>query len=349
MITKTMLARLIIILLFLTPILTLAQSKNIALARSLRSGMRGEDVKSLQRFLAEYPDVYPEASITGFFGPKTEVAVKKWQKKNGLEAVGIVGPKTIAKIKEIRSKSASETPKAADIANGTNTAPAPPETAAQPDTTPPTTTLTLKAAAPAKIYIQTNPSEEVMAVYEYGLNINYGSTQEVSSQYFSSPTGTYIENLTPSTRYQVRAKVTDKSQNIGYSQNYTFTTPSLDQAPVLSTGPSISPSDMKPATSVAVSWETNIPCTGTLYYGGSAAFGNAVSSGYETNHNVVITGLGAGAVYVGQITCATKDKTLTGDNFIFTATSSASSTINTPPLANIFDIFNNILNLLLRR
>ncbi|MEK7209486.1 MAG: peptidoglycan-binding domain-containing protein, partial [Patescibacteria group bacterium] len=79
--------------------------------RSLSLGMRGNDVRSLQEFLARDPQIYPERSVTGFFGPRTREAVKKWQQKNGLEAIGIVGPKTIAKIKESnQAKTSAPTP-----------------------------------------------------------------------------------------------------------------------------------------------------------------------------------------------------------------------------------------------
>jgi hypothetical protein len=52
----------------------------------LKIGSRGKEVKELQEFL--------EIKADGDFGPKTEVAVKQWQKENGLVADGIVGPKT---------------------------------------------------------------------------------------------------------------------------------------------------------------------------------------------------------------------------------------------------------------
>ena len=71
------------------------------LTRSLTRGTSGDDVRKLQEFLATDKEVYPDGLITGFFGPLTEVAVKKWQKKHGIEALGIVGPQTRAKLQDI--------------------------------------------------------------------------------------------------------------------------------------------------------------------------------------------------------------------------------------------------------
>lgn len=71
---------------------------------SLGKGSRGNDVKLLQQFLKIY-GVYPEGMVTGYFGPLTEAAVKKFQEKEGIDSIGIAGPKTRAKIKEISQKS----------------------------------------------------------------------------------------------------------------------------------------------------------------------------------------------------------------------------------------------------
>lgn len=54
----------------------------------LKKGSRGPAVVTLQEFL--------KITADGDFGPKTESAVKSYQKKNGLVADGIVGPKTWA-------------------------------------------------------------------------------------------------------------------------------------------------------------------------------------------------------------------------------------------------------------
>ena len=71
------------------------------LTRSLSRGSSGDDVRKLQEFLSKDKEIYPNGLITGFFGSLTEVAVKKWQEKHGIESVGIVGPKTIAKLQDI--------------------------------------------------------------------------------------------------------------------------------------------------------------------------------------------------------------------------------------------------------
>ena len=59
----------------------------------LKRGSSGEDVKKLQIKLGLTPD----AGIAQF-GPKTEAAVKAWQKANGLKDDGIVGEATWSKL-----------------------------------------------------------------------------------------------------------------------------------------------------------------------------------------------------------------------------------------------------------
>jgi hypothetical protein len=54
----------------------------------IKKGSKGESVRTLQDFL--------KIPVDGDFGPKTESAVKSYQKKNGLIVDGVVGPKTWA-------------------------------------------------------------------------------------------------------------------------------------------------------------------------------------------------------------------------------------------------------------
>ena len=68
------------------------------LLNTLKNGSKGEDVKKLQEKLG--------VEAIGTFGPKTEAAVKAWQKANGLKDDGIVGNTTWSKLFNL-----SETPK----------------------------------------------------------------------------------------------------------------------------------------------------------------------------------------------------------------------------------------------
>jgi putative chitinase len=63
----------------------------------LKNGSTGEDVKKLQQKLG--------VEAIGTFGPKTEAAVKAWQKANGLDDDGVVGSDTWSKLFGVDSTS----------------------------------------------------------------------------------------------------------------------------------------------------------------------------------------------------------------------------------------------------
>lgn len=74
--------------------------------RSLKRGSSGEDVTRLQQFLARDPSVYPEGTVSGYYGALTERAVQRWQVKYNIVSsgtpaetgYGVVGPRTAAAI-----------------------------------------------------------------------------------------------------------------------------------------------------------------------------------------------------------------------------------------------------------
>ncbi len=81
------------------------QKTNIQnLVQTLRQGDRGENVRILQQLLAQDPSIFPEGTISGFFGPLTAKAVRRFQEKHGIEQAGNVGPKTLKKLNEILAK-----------------------------------------------------------------------------------------------------------------------------------------------------------------------------------------------------------------------------------------------------
>jgi putative chitinase len=76
----------------------------------LKLGSKGDDVKKLQAKLG--------VETTGNFGPKTEAAVKTWQKSNGLKDDGIVGDGTWAKMFGAATPAAAPAATVAPVAPG---------------------------------------------------------------------------------------------------------------------------------------------------------------------------------------------------------------------------------------
>jgi len=70
----------------------------LKLIGQVKEGSSGDQIKILQALLAADPEIFPEGMITGFFGRLTREAVKRFQKKHGLEQVGHVGPRTLEKL-----------------------------------------------------------------------------------------------------------------------------------------------------------------------------------------------------------------------------------------------------------
>ena len=70
-------------------------STNANLIGLLRLGDKGDSVKMLQTILAADPSIYPQGTISGTFGPLTQQALKRYQKKHGFDQLGYIGPKTL--------------------------------------------------------------------------------------------------------------------------------------------------------------------------------------------------------------------------------------------------------------
>lgn len=104
--------------------------------QNLVPGSRGDAVSNLQRALKSDSSIYPEGLVTGYFGPLTENAVKKFQAKNNIvnqgdansTGYGAVGPKTNAKlnnafnylIEQSQNPFLNPSPKVANCADETN-------------------------------------------------------------------------------------------------------------------------------------------------------------------------------------------------------------------------------------
>ncbi|MFA6273419.1 MAG: peptidoglycan-binding domain-containing protein [Candidatus Paceibacterota bacterium] len=82
--------------------------RTITFSTYLMASSRNAQVTALQKMLSLDPTLYPEQLVTGYFGPMTLRAVKKFQErydiaKNGDDGYGFVGPKTRAKLNSLEN------------------------------------------------------------------------------------------------------------------------------------------------------------------------------------------------------------------------------------------------------
>ena len=73
------------------------------LTRDLALGAKDDDVKKIQQLLASDPSLFG-VEPTGYFGPITEAAIKKFQERYGLPVTGIVDEATREVMKELRKE-----------------------------------------------------------------------------------------------------------------------------------------------------------------------------------------------------------------------------------------------------
>ncbi|PJE66934.1 hypothetical protein COU93_01535, partial [Candidatus Shapirobacteria bacterium CG10_big_fil_rev_8_21_14_0_10_36_6] len=84
---------------------------SVVFNKDLERGTAGEDVRRLQELLAKDSEMYPERLITGFYGPLTQNAVRRFQLKHGIiknsadAGSGRAGPITRSKLAEIFKES----------------------------------------------------------------------------------------------------------------------------------------------------------------------------------------------------------------------------------------------------
>ena len=90
---------------------------------TLGKGSEGSDVTKLQQYLAKDPALYPEGTISGYFGSLTEAAVKRFQQKHNIVSsgtptttgYGVLGPKTRTALNALL---ATPTPASTDASQG---------------------------------------------------------------------------------------------------------------------------------------------------------------------------------------------------------------------------------------
>lgn len=264
--------------------------------RFLKRGLTGEDVKALQTFLSQFPDIYPEGLVTGYYGALTESAVKKWQEKQGIESVGVVGPKTLARINEIFDQGAGQS---GTVPSGLLTAPGIEKKVA----------TTSDATIPATTSTSTLPS---------------ATTTPASATTTASTTATTTTATTETSQSQsgvgVSVSPTTQAQTTTTSSTSTDTT--APSAPTSLSASAVSSSQ------ISLSWTASTDTVGVtgykIYRGGTQIATEAATSTSATTYSD--TGLQASTAYT--YTVAAYDAA--GNTSAQSA--SASATTNTTPL-----------------
>lgn len=88
------------------PTKTSLASVSAVFTTNLTLGSASEDVKRLQTLLASKSDLYPEGTVSGYYGKLTQAAVGRFQTtygiaKTGESGLGVFGPRTRAKFQEV--------------------------------------------------------------------------------------------------------------------------------------------------------------------------------------------------------------------------------------------------------
>ncbi len=173
-----------------------------------------------------------------------------------------------------------------------------------PDLSAPTvpTNLTVATNTQPSITLSWNTSTDNIGVTGYNINKNGSVLTSVTSP-------SYTDNVvTPGTSYNYSVSAFDAAGNISLPSNIVSVTisPATTTPPVASLAIVTSSVGIKTTSTLSISWQTNIPSTGTVAYGiatnklTSTVVDN--SGGTATSHNVVLSGLSKNTKYFYVIT-----------------------------------------------
>ena len=112
----------------------LGASNSSRLTETIAFGETNDDIKLIQKLLATDPEIYAYGAATGFFGPKTQEAIRNLQRRFNLDPVGVVGPATTLLLEAFLAKYPGDTfpadaldsdPRVQGVSTSQSTAPAP--------------------------------------------------------------------------------------------------------------------------------------------------------------------------------------------------------------------------------
>ncbi len=309
------------------------QQTVLEIMQGLSVGSEGEQVKLLQTLLSSDTELYPEAMITGYYGPATRRAIERFQRRNGLESVGFVGPRTRM---ALNSWIKQQFKQAEDLSEDL-------EDDALEELEDLFSTITPPASNPCAI--PTIPAG-IPGVFKDGKVkiIQTGNVyiyKDGKHQIVITP-NSYIEKdgkkkllITPGMRLEQNGK---KSSWVPCNGTTPTTTPPTTGTDT--TAPTFSNIASNPSqTSAGITWTTNEAATGKVFYGTSSPLNLASASSvtennwwntHNVNHSVQLSSLSAATTYYYVI--ESKDKkgnTATSSPFSFTTNTAPDTTAPT--------------------
>lgn len=184
-----------------------------ALNRQLQVGSRGADVSVLQTYLASDITLYPQGTVSGYYGFLTKAAVSNFQSRNGLPAVGRVGPATLP-VLNARIAGGAVSSTVAPIIGGIGT---------NVNATSANILWNTNEAATGVVYYSSSP----LNVYENtnSVTVNSAATAMTDVTHKTS-NSVVISGLQPNTTYYYMIYSTDQNGDVSVTWPSTFHTKS---------------------------------------------------------------------------------------------------------------------------
>ena len=191
------------------------------ISTQMNIGARGTDVTTLQQTLAGDPSLYPEGTVSGYYGALTSAAVKRFQAKYGIVSSGSpsttgygrVGPATIAKFNAVYGSGAASTD-GAPIIMGVNVSTSTTGAATMMwNTNEPATGVVYYSTAPLLMTEAAGPGQAPGISGTNVLTVNAA---------LNTSNSVALPSLASSTTYYYTIKSTDASGNISLTWPSTF-------------------------------------------------------------------------------------------------------------------------------
>jgi peptidoglycan hydrolase-like protein with peptidoglycan-binding domain len=184
------------------------------LGRYLSIGMSGSDVRALQVFLAQDSTIYPQGTITGYFGVLTKSAVSNFQSRNNISAIGRVGPATLAAINAQMGGIV--------IGNSFNSYPSPVITSVNLSTSRNAANVSWNTSELAKgvVYYSSNP----LITYERENSVDVSGSIAMTDASVRMSQNISIQGLNPNTTYYYMIYSTNQAGNASVTVPSTFQT-----------------------------------------------------------------------------------------------------------------------------